>query len=113
MQIFYQLDVSKMNNSNKYSFLLLAITLLTCLIYSCDSDVDLYSPPEFTPVVYCLLNPQDSVQTVRVSRVFQNRNKLLEWEETFDNYLKDTTKRIYIESIDEVGQRTIIDFSCS
>ncbi len=113
MQIFYQLDVSKMNNSNKYSFLLLAITLLTCLIYSCDSDVDLYSPPEFTPVVYCLLNPQDSVQAVRVSRVFQNRNKLLEWEETFDNYLKDTTKRIYIESIDEGGQRTIIDFSYS
>jgi hypothetical protein len=102
-----------MNRSVKYYFLLVACGLSGCLFHSCDSDIELYSPPEFTPVVYCLLNPQDSVQTVRVSRVFQNRSKLLEWEETFDNYLKDTTKRIYIESIDEGGRRAVTNFSYS
>ena len=102
-----------MNKSRKYYFLVMICGLLGYLFHSCESDIELFSSPKFTPVVYCLLNPQDSVQTVRVSRVFQNRDKLLEWEETFDDYLKDTTTRIYIESIDEQGMRKIIDLSYS
>ena len=97
----------------RYMQILLGFTLTGFLIQSCESDIESFSPPKFTPAVYCLLNPQDSVQTVRVSRVFQDRGKLLEWEEAFDDYLEDTTKRIYIESIDEQGMRKIIDFSYS
>jgi hypothetical protein len=100
-----------MSKSHKYYFLVVICGLLGYLFQSCESDIELFSPPKFTPVVYCLLNPQDSVQTVRVSRVFQDRGKLLDWENTFDGYLQDTTKRIYIESIDENGRRTIIDLS--
>lgn len=102
-----------MSRPMKYKQIFIAFILTGFLIQSCDSDIDLYATPKFTPVVYCLLNPQDSVQTVRVSRVFQDHGKLLEWEETFDEYLLDTTKRIYIERINENGIRTIIDFSYS
>ncbi len=102
-----------MNRSFKYGILAFAIALMGSIFQSCNQDIDLFAPPRFTPVVYCLLNPQDSIQTVRVSRVFQNRGQLLEWEETYDNYLSDTTKRIYVERIDDDGARTIVDFSHS
>jgi len=102
-----------MSKWKKYSLLALICLLTSGVFQSCEQDVDLFAPPKFTPVVYCLLNPQDSIQTVRVSRVFQNGDDLLFWEKTFDNYLKDSTKRIYMESIDEQSLRTIIDFSYS
>src|SRR5210317_1130425 len=102
-----------MNRSFKYGLLSLAIALTGSIFQSCDQDIDLLTPPEFTPVVYCLLNPQDSVQTARISRVFQDRGQLLEWEREYDNYLSDTTKRIYLETIDEKGYRSITDFSFS
>ena len=91
----------------------MSLALMGLFLQSCEEDIQLYSSPEFVPVVYCLLNPQDSIQTVRVSRVFQNRNQLSDWEQTYNRYLSDSTNRIYIESIAENGDRTIIDFSYS
>ena len=80
-----------MSKWKKYSLLAVICLLTGGVFQSCEQDVNLFAPPKFTPVIYCLLNPQDSVQTVRVSRVFQDRDDLLFWEKTFDNYLKDLT----------------------
>ena len=102
-----------MNRSIKYGLVALALALAGSFFHSCDQDIDLFISPEFTPVVYCLLNPQDSVQTARISRVFQDRGQLLEWEIEYDNYLSDTTKMIYLECFDDKGNRTISDFSFS
>jgi len=89
---------------------LIAWFIIICLgLQSCEQDIDVFTTPKFTPVVYCLLNPQDSVQTVRVSRVFQDRNQFKQWEENFDAYLEDTAKRVYIERINGAGAREIID----
>jgi len=102
-----------MNKSAKYWPLLIGVIIVSLALHACEQDVDVFTTPKFTPVVYCLLNPQDSIQTVRVSRVFQDRKNLTDWEQTFDRYLRDTTKRIYIESIDEEGVRAIVNFSYS
>lgn len=86
---------------------------LSLLSTSCEEDVNVFAPEKFIPVVYCLLDPADSVQTVRVSRVFQDRKQLSEWENTFDRYLADSSNRIYIEQIGNNGKRIKWNFDYS
>ncbi len=83
------------------------IFLIGWFFGSCEQKVDLFQESKFIPVIYCLLNPQDSVQVVRVSRVFQNTDQYSKWEEEYDRYLRDTIVRIYIEDIDSEGFRNI------
>ena len=98
-----------MNKSSKYWPLLIGVIIVSLALHACEQDVDVFTTPKFTPVVYCLLNPQDSIQTVRVSRVFQDRKNLTDWEQTFDRYLNDTTKRIYIDPAIVPGRKMVID----
>lgn len=86
--------------------LCLAVFILT----SCEENVVVFAPQEFIPVVYCLLNPMDSVQTVRVSRLFQDKRNQADWQNNYDEYLSDTLNRIYIENIDSLGRRTTTHF---
>jgi len=94
-----------MNKAVKTGFWLLAL-----LLSSCEENVQVFAPSEFIPVVYCLLNPEDSVQTVRVSRLFQDRRSQAEWQSDYDRYLADTLNRIYIEAIDPAGARATTYF---
>jgi|GEM_PF-1951878 len=43
---------------------------LCLLLTSCESDINLIYESGVKPVVYCLLNPKDSIQYLRVSRSF-------------------------------------------
>jgi len=43
---------------------------LLLLTGSCESDINLFYESGDRPVVYCLLNPKDSIQYLRVSRSF-------------------------------------------
>jgi hypothetical protein len=93
---------------------LIAWFIIICLgLQSCEQDVDVFTSSKFTPVVYCLLNPQDSFQKLRVSRVFQDRTEQTQWEVQYDEYLGDSNNRLYIESIDQDGQRHNINFDFS
>jgi len=85
--------------------------LMTGSFQSCEEDVLIMGTPEFIPVVYCLLNPADSVQTVRVSRVFQDHDQLSAWEQKFDRYLADTLKMVYLEQIGDLQEHTIWTFT--
>jgi hypothetical protein len=87
--------------------------ILVWILTACQQDVDLYTESKFTQVKYCLLNPQDTVQKLRVSRVFQDRTEQTKWEVQYDEYLNDSNNRMYIESIDQDGQRhnTYFEFS--
>ncbi|MFK7969926.1 MAG: hypothetical protein AB8F95_06140 [Bacteroidia bacterium] len=51
--------------------LILASLSLLLLIQACKTEIDLYAPKEDIWVVYCILNLEDSVQYVRVSKAFQ------------------------------------------
>ena len=44
------------------------ILLLFPFYYSCEDDIEVFSGEESVPIVYCLLNPYDTVQYVRISR---------------------------------------------
>jgi hypothetical protein len=86
------------------------VSLLVMTLCSCREDVIVFAPQEFVPVVYCLLNPVEEEQSVRVSRVFQDKRSQAEWQNQFDEYLADTLNRIYIEAIDPAGNRLITCF---
>lgn len=81
-----------------------ASILVLIVLASCSDDVEVFAPPDFIPVVYCLLNPEDSVQTVRISRLFQDRKSREMWESVYDIYLADTLNKLYIEAIDSSGE---------
>jgi len=69
------------------------------------------APPEFIPVVYCLLDPDKDVQTLRISRVFQNNNEYSQWPYTYNGNFKDTSFIAYIEMVHGSGARSICWFS--
>lgn len=87
--------------------------LIVLGLASCEEGIQVFAPNEFTPVVYCLLDPKDSVQTVRVSRLFQDKRSQAEWQSLYDEYLADTLNRTYIEAIDTTGVRTVTYFRWS
>jgi hypothetical protein len=81
------------------------------LLESCEENIQVLAPPEFIPVVYCLLNPSDTVQTVRISRVFQDRNEMSAWEKRYDGYIGDSLNQIYLETVGEQGVYETRDFT--
>lgn len=89
------------------------LSLLMAVITSCEEDVNVFAPQEFIPLAYCLLDPEDSVQTVRVSRVFQDRKQLTQWDEIYDGYLADSGNRVYVEQIGANGERRQWNFRFS
>ena len=46
------------------------ILLVFAFYYSCEDDIEVFSGEESVPIVYCLLNPYDTVQYVRISRTY-------------------------------------------
>ncbi len=100
-----------MNRSIKSGLIYISCLLLIQVSQSCEENIQVLAPPEFIPVVYCLLDPQDSVQTVRVSRVFQDRNQLSVWEQKYDLYLEDSLNKIYLEQIGDQGEHKTWNFS--
>lgn len=84
--------------------------LLILSLGACREDVEVFAKPEFIPVVYCLLDPEDSIQTVRISRVFQDRRTQLEWQGEYDGYLADSLNRIYLEAPGPSGSKVTTRF---
>lgn len=92
--------------------LFLSCFLLIPATQSCEENVQVLAAPEFIPVVYCLLDPQDSIQTVRVSRVFQDRSRQSDWENKYDGYLDDTLKLVYLEQVGDQAVHKTWEFTC-
>jgi hypothetical protein len=51
------------------------ITAVLFLPFSCSTEVDLNGPYKEKGIVYCLLNPDSTIQYARISKSFQNRTK--------------------------------------
>ncbi|MCB9232693.1 MAG: DUF4249 family protein [Bacteroidia bacterium] len=56
---------------NKYSIYLLLLLALLGVLPSCSTDFEVYAPEKDIYIVYCVLNPEDSLQTVRISKAYQ------------------------------------------
>jgi hypothetical protein len=72
-------------------------TLLLCLLYGCSNEVDLYGEGESIPVVYCLLNPLEGIQFVRVAKTFLSSGERLETGIPADSILWPVEASVYIE----------------
>jgi hypothetical protein len=61
--------------------------ILPLLLIACTEQVEIYTDIQPTPVVYCLLNPADSIQYVRIGRSYQasaaTENQLPNADSTF------------------------------
>ncbi len=61
-------------NKKKYRIvpflLLLNFILITPFFYSCEDEVDVFSGDPSMPIIYCLLNPFDSVQYLRIGKSY-------------------------------------------
>lgn len=99
---------SRTSNGVKFSWFILYVLVQS--LSACREDVEVFAKPEFIPVVYCLLDPEDSVQTVRISRVFQDRRSQLEWQGEYDGYLADSLNRIYMEAPGSDGSKITTRF---
>ena len=54
-----------------HSLTLMLVLLIGSLLTSCRTDFDVYAPEKEYRVVYCVLDPADSVQYVRIGNAFQ------------------------------------------
>jgi hypothetical protein len=65
----------------------LFVIFLAPILNACTEDVDLYTDNQSIPVVYCLLDPVDSLQYVRIGRTYQagatSNNQLPEADSIF------------------------------
>jgi len=77
---------------------------------SCNSDLDLIDESSYRPVVYCLLNPKDSVQYLRVSRSFVMHVNPEGQEISPDSLQLKADFYAYLESVNIDGSRHIYYF---
>ncbi len=54
----------------KKNLFILCVLASSLLYHSCKTDLDLIAPYKESAVVYCLINPFDSIHYVRVNRIF-------------------------------------------
>jgi hypothetical protein len=80
---------------------------LIVLITSCESDINMIYESQGKPVVYCLLNPKDSVQYLRVSRSFIFRGNPGTGEISPDSLILDQDFYAYLELEKPDGTRDI------
>lgn len=61
----------------RFSGFMLALGLLT--LVGCSTDFEVYAPPKEIRSVFCILNPQDSVQYVRIAKAYQVQGDAIEY----------------------------------
>jgi len=81
--------------------------LFVFLINSCESDIDLIFESSGKPVVYCLLNPKDSIQYLRISRSFIIRGNPAGQPVSPDSLILNENFYAYLESENPDGTRKI------
>ncbi|MFA6484591.1 MAG: hypothetical protein WCW62_18590, partial [Bacteroidales bacterium] len=83
------------------------IICLALVIHSCESGIDLIYESSGRPVVYCLLNPRDSVQYLRISRSFILRGNPEGQVIPADSLVLDADFYAYLEQERPDGTREI------
>ena len=73
--------------------------LISVLIFvpSCTEEVNLYTSSTPTPIVWCLLNPADSIQYVRLARSYQAGEGIATTTPVADSTVWNIPHEVYIE----------------
>lgn len=91
--------------------LVLAILFpLLLVVISCETDINVIYNSDGKPVVYCLLNPKDSIQYLRISRSFVIRGNPREQLISPDSLILSEDFYAYLESEEANGSQTAYYF---
>jgi hypothetical protein len=71
--------------------------ILILIFVACTEDVDIYTKGQPVPVVYCLLNPSDSTQYIRIGRSYQGGNADVRIPPDADSTIWNIQHEVYIE----------------
>jgi len=73
----------------KIRYILLA--LITCFLASCETDLDINADWEEITIVYGILNPNDSIQYIKINKAFLGQGDPYEFAKVSDSlYHKDS-----------------------
>lgn len=79
------------------------LLLLVCILnFGCSNDILLFTNGDDIPVVYCLLNPQNDKQYVRLGKTFNITREIYQNDPVADSLCWSTPADIYIEYYNEV-----------
>ncbi|MEA1877912.1 MAG: hypothetical protein U9N86_13735 [Bacteroidota bacterium] len=85
-------------NSAKYTF---TVILASILAMGCSNEIDLFEEGDTIPVVYCLLNPQEDVQYLRLAKIYTVTKETYQNNPVPDSTQLSEPSLIYIEEYDE------------
>jgi hypothetical protein len=75
-------------------FLAPLLILLTTLLGACSTDFEVYAPEKEIRSVYCVLNPRDTVQYVRIAKAYQVRGDAIAYAGANDFSVKGLTVKL-------------------
>ena len=79
----------------------LSIVLLMC---SCEQGLVVLAPGIEVPVVYCLLNPMDTIHQLRIERLYQGQQSAFQTGNIHDSIYFDDVSEIELEFINTYGE---------
>ncbi len=92
--------------------LLCLLTTVTFFLTSCKTDIDIAGPWENLPVVYSILDPNDSIHYVRINRVFSGNESAYTMANHSDSliYDSDLSVKVFVKNKKDVLIKTL-DFT--
>jgi len=91
-------------------FSLLSLIAACVILVSCETDIDISAPWENIPVVYSILDPNDTIHYVRVNRVFSGNESAYVMATKPDSliYDADLSVKIYVKNEQNHLIKTIV-----
>lgn len=76
--------------------------LFACfLTIGCNNEIDLFEEGETTPVIYCLLNPQEDIQYLRLAKIYTVTKDTYQNNPIPDSTRLSAPSQIYVEEYNE------------
>ena len=94
----------------KYTRIYLIILLLIPLYYSCEDEIEVFSSGDSVPIVYCLLNPYDTVQYVRLTKTYIVEKGASGYPSSVDSLYFDGEIQVSLERCENDQIKEIIEF---
>ena len=88
----------------------LIILLLFPFYYSCEEEINVFVGGDPAPIAYCLLNPYDSVQYVRLTRTYIVDNGTSGYPSSVDSLYFDGEIQVSLERWENYQVKEIIEF---
>lgn len=74
------------------------VVVLSCILWSCNNDLDLYSQKQVLPYVYGSISPSEKNHYIKVTKTFQKLPENVEFE---DMYYHDDSIQVFVDVYQE------------